>query len=194
MLQQRLLSRPQGLIEEVMSLNNAHKRKHILLTGPPGIGKTTVIMRLAECLADRDIAGFYTNEIREAGQRRGFLATTFTGNSTVLAHVNLRSRHRVGQYGVDIAAFEKLVLPELTRPCDVFLIDEIGKMECFSASFVAAMRQILDGPKPVVATVAIKGGGLIAEAKARPDVQVWELSKANRDEMPGRLRDAEYRI
>ena len=168
--------------------------KHILLTGPPGIGKTTVIMRLAEYLADRNIGGFFTNEIREAGQRRGFRATTFAGNSTVLAHVSFRSRDRVGRYGVDVEAFEELVLPELARPCDLFLIDEIGKMECFSARFVAAVRRILGQPRPLVATVALKGGGFIAEAKARPDIQVWELNKSNRDEMPRRFSDAVDRM
>jgi nucleoside-triphosphatase len=168
--------------------------KHLLLTGPPGIGKTTVIRWLAECLADRDIAGFYTDEIREAGKRQGFRATTFAGKSTVLAHMSTQSRHRVGRYGVDVAAFEELVLPELARPCDFFLIDEIGKMECFSVHFVAAVRQILDGPSPVVATVALKGGGFIAEAKARPDVHVWGLTRANRDVMPRRLADAISRM
>ena len=168
--------------------------KNILLTGPPGVGKTTVIMRLAECLAERNIAGFCTDEIRKAGQRHGFRATTFAGNSTVLAHVDFRSRNRVGRYGVDVTAFEELVLPELARRCDLFLIDEIGKMECFSARFVDAVWQILDGPRPVIATVALKGGGFIAEAKARPDVQVWELAKANRDEMPRRLGDAVDRM
>jgi nucleoside-triphosphatase len=168
--------------------------RHIVLTGPPGVGKTTVIMRLAECLEDRDIAGFYTDEIREAGQRRGFRATTFAGDSTVLARVGLRSRHHVGRYGVDVAALEATVLPELARPCDVILIDEIGKMECFSARFVAAVRQILDGATPVVATVALKGGGFIAEAKARSDVAVWELTKANREEVPRRLAEAVDRM
>jgi nucleoside-triphosphatase len=168
--------------------------RNILVTGPPGCGKTTVIMRVSEYLTHRDIAGFYTDEIREAGQRQGFRATTFAGESTVLAHVSFRTGHRVGRYGVDVAAFEEVVLPELARACDLFLIDEVGKMECFSGGFVAAVRQLLDGPRPVVATVAIKGGGFIAEAKARPDVQVWELARANRDKMPRRLADAVGRM
>jgi nucleoside-triphosphatase len=160
---------------------------NILLTGRPGAGKTTVITRLAELLGDRAVAGFYTGEIREGGQRRGFDATTFSGTSGVLAHVRIRGPHRVGRYGVDVAAFEQLVLPELRRRCDVLVIDEIGKMECFSARFVDTVRQVLDRPTPVVATAAISGGGLIAEVKDRPDAEVWKLTRENRDELPQEL-------
>jgi nucleoside-triphosphatase len=147
-------------------------------------------MRLAERLADWDIAGFYTSEIREGGQRQGFRATTFSGGTTILAHIRLPGRKRVGRYGVDLTAFEQLVMPELDRACDLLLIDEIGRMECFSARFVTAVRRLLDGPKPVIATVALKGGGFIAEAKGRPDVEIWRLTKTNREELPQRLADS----
>jgi nucleoside-triphosphatase len=160
---------------------------NILLTGRPGVGKTTVITRLAELLTNKAIAGFYTEEIRAGGQRQGFGVTTFSGASGVLARVGLRSRQRVGRYGVDVAAFEQLVLRELGRRCDVMLIDEIGKMECFSARFVDAVRELLDGPTPVVATVAVSGAGFIAEAKTRSDIEVWQVTCDNRDELPRRL-------
>jgi len=173
--------------------NGADKAKtavtNILLTGRPGIGKTTVITRLADLLTNKTTAGFYTEEIREGGQRQGFGATTFSGGSGVLSHVGLQSRHRVGRYGVDVAAFEQLVLPELGRRCDVMLIDEIGKMECFSTRFVEAVRGLLDGPTPIVATVGAFGGGFIAEVKARSDAEVWQVTRENRDGLPQRLAE-----
>ena len=162
---------------------------NILLTGRPGIGKTTVVLRLAHLLTGRAIAGFHTEEIREGGQRQGFGATTFSGRTCVLAHVNLPSRHRVGRYRVDVDAFEQVVLPELAHPRDLMFIDEIGKMECFSTRFVRAVRGLLDGPATVVATVAVSGGGFIAEVKTRPDVEIWEVTGENRDELPQRLAE-----
>jgi nucleoside-triphosphatase len=161
--------------------------RNILLTGRPGVGKTTVITRLAERLADKTVAGFYTGEIRAGGQRQGFGVTTFSGGSGVLARVDLRSRQRVGRYGVDVAAFEQLVLAELARACDVMLIDEIGKMECFSSRFVDAVRRLLDSTTPLVATVAASGSGLIAEVKGWPDVEVWQVTHENRDGLPQKL-------
>jgi nucleoside-triphosphatase len=162
-------------------------RIKILLTGRPSVGKTTVIRRLADLLSGRVIAGFYTGEIREAGQRRGFLATTFSGGSCVLAHVSLKSRQRVGRYGVDVVAFEQLVLPELARACDVMLVDEIGKMECYSARFMEAVRRLLDGHTSLIATVSVSGTGLIAEVKRRPDVSIERVARETRDELPQRL-------
>ena len=52
----------------------------LLLMGVPGIGKTTVIRRVAARLKGRRLGGFYTEEIREDGVRRGFGQETVEGN------------------------------------------------------------------------------------------------------------------
>src|SRR5262249_24678581 len=70
---------------------------------------------------------------------------------------------------------------------DVYIIDEIGKMECLSPAFVRAVRRVLDGTVPVLATVALKGGGFIGEVKARTDVGLVEVSPANRDGLPAQV-------
>jgi nucleoside-triphosphatase len=162
---------------------------NILLTGSPGVGKTTVIMGVAVRLRAMDLAGFYTEEMRKRGQREGFRAVTFSGKSTVLAHVSFKGPHRVGRYRVDLRAFDRLVGPELTRAADIILIDEIGKMECFSAAFISAVRRIFDGDLPAVATVAVSGGGFIAEVKARPDAEILQVTRENRDGMPTRVAE-----
>jgi nucleoside-triphosphatase len=167
--------------------DNSRRRPAILLTGRPGIGKTTVIRRLADLLGGKALAGFYTAEIRVGRQRQGFEIRTFSGTTAVLAHTNVDSPHCVGRYGVDVEAFEKTVLPELARPADVLLIDEIGKMECFSDRFVQAMRKLLNEAVPLVAAVALSGPGFIAEVKRRPDVELRHVTAQNRDELPGQL-------
>jgi nucleoside-triphosphatase len=163
--------------------------KRFLLTGTPGIGKTTVLIRLAERLGNLRIAGFYTEEVRDQGRRQGFRAVTFAGETAMLAHVQTKSRHRVGRYGVNVSAFEKLALPELHRQANLVLIDEIGKMECFSASFVKAVERLLDSDTPLVATVALKGAGLIAEVKRRPDTEIIRVARDNRDRLPAQLAE-----
>ena len=45
-------------------------KKNILITGLPGVGKTTLIKKLTEALKDFDPVGFYTEEIREGWERR----------------------------------------------------------------------------------------------------------------------------
>jgi nucleoside-triphosphatase THEP1 len=165
--------------------------KNILLTGPPRCGKTTVIQKVIEALGDWRLCGFYTEEMRSSdGRRLGFEAIGLGGTSTVLAHVGCRTHRRVGRYGVRVREFEALVEEELARPAgqvDLIVIDEIGKMESYSTLFVNATRRALDGPLPVLATVAQRGAGFISEAKQRSDVELLVVSDQNRDTLPAAL-------
>jgi nucleoside-triphosphatase len=162
--------------------------KNLLLTGAPSCGKTTAVLRMVERLGNLRLAGLYTQELRERGTRVGFEAVGLSGGRrALLAHVGSRSRHRVGRYGVEVANLARMVEAELDRPAgevDLFLVDEIGKMELLCPEFVKAVPRLLDEPRPIVATVAMKGGGLIAGAKSRKDVRVAE---ENRDRLPAEL-------
>jgi len=135
------------------------------------------------------IAGFLTTEIREGRERVGFRIETFTGRIEIFAHVSIRSPHRVSRYGVDVAALDEIVDEALavSPAADVYLIDEIGRMECFSARFVAATKSLLDGGRLVVATVALLGGGFVEEVKRRPDVELRNITRSNRDGMPAQV-------
>ena len=164
--------------------------KNLLLTGEPACGKTTVVRRVLEGLGGLRLAGFYTQEVRRAGSRIGFQAIGLHGTRVTLAHVLFSSPLRVGRYGVDLTRFEDLVEEELTKPAgavDVFVVDEIGKMECFSRRFIDATRALLEGPVPVLATVGHKGRGFLTEVKTRRDIRLITVSKANRDALPDRL-------
>lgn len=156
---------------------------HLLLTGVPGVGKTTLIRKVAEGLAGKRLGGFYTAEIREAGVRQGFRLVTFKGQESVIAHVDFSHRYAVGKYGVDVAAIDRLAASalDLTADIDLYIVDEIGKMECLSARFTTAIRALLDSEKPLLATVAKKGGGLIDVVKRRSDCRLWEVTHSNRD-------------
>jgi len=178
------MSGPSSVPEPVTRLKN------LLLTGAPGCGKTTVLERVAEHLADLRLAGFLTVELREHGQRVGFEAVGLGGRRAVLAHVRIRSPLAVGRYGVEPGHLVPLIEEELVRPpgsVDACLIDEIGKMECHCPKFVATMRRLLGEPVPVVATIALRGGGFIAEVKNRPDVQIVEVIRANRGDLPAQI-------
>ncbi len=158
-------------------------KKNILLTGAPGIGKTTVIRKIAEALKEFRPAGFYTAEIREAGARKGFELISLDGRGMLLSHVGMQGVPRVGRYGVDLGSFEEFLnsLPVSDPDAGFFVIDEIGKMECLSQKFCSLIRAVLDSSKPVVATIALRGQGFIAEVKKRRDVTLIEVSEGNRD-------------
>lgn len=158
----------------------------ILLTGLPGCGKTTAITRILDNLNRRKAVGFYTQEIRQGNVRKGFRWTSLDGNTGILAHVDIRGRYRVGKYGVDVTGFEKSVLPILDVErvdAELFVIDEIGKMECLSEKFVTVIRRLFASDKSVLATVAKKGRGLISEVKNHPGTKLFNLTAQSRDKV-----------
>jgi nucleoside-triphosphatase len=165
-------------------------KKNIFLCGIPGIGKTTLIMRAVSQFPPGTASGFYTQEIREGKARRGFAVVTLMGEQGVLAHVDIHSCHRVGKYGVDVAGFEALALPAIDPArvqASLIVIDEIGKMECFSSAFRQLVLNALDSSSRVLATVPLHGNSFVEALKARPDVQLIHVTPANRENLAGSL-------
>ena len=158
---------------------------NILITGLPGVGKTTLFIKLSEALEDSSPIGFYTAEIRERGERLGFELIDFDGRRELLSHVEIRDAHRVGKYGVNLKGFEDFLdsIPFLAPASRLVMIDEIGKMECFSSKFINLVRKILDSDRQFIATIALKGSGFIAELKKRSDIRLFEMTQRNRESL-----------
>jgi len=165
--------------------------KNILLTGRPGVGKTTVIIRALELLPGLRATGFYTRELRGPRGRLGFEAVTLDGKRQTLAHVDFKCPHRVSKYGVDVAGFEEAIVPSIDPAphpdARLIVIDEIGKMECFSAKLKEAVLRAFDSDIPVLGTIGLRGDAFIRSLKCRDDVEIIEVTWGNRDRLPERL-------
>jgi nucleoside-triphosphatase len=164
----------------------------LLIEGRAGSGKTTAVLALADLLrrADVPLKGFVTEEMREARRRVGFALKTFAGNDAVLAHVDLAGPPRVGRYGVDLEAFERVALPVLEPPdTGVVIVDELGKMELASSGFREAVLGLFDVSVSLVATVHAHSHPFTDELKRRRSVEVVRLTRGNRDELPARLAE-----
>jgi nucleoside-triphosphatase len=166
----------------------------ILLEGRPGSGKSTVIRRLAEQLAENGVpfGGFVTDELRERGRRLGFEVADFGGERDVLAHVDLPGPPRVGRYGVDLDAFEHVVLPALDPRRDVVRVDELGKMELASPAFRDAFSQVWKQAKAVVAAVHVFPHPFTDALKR--ESEIVKVTARSRDELPRQLTERLKRL
>lgn len=162
-------------------------KKNILLTGAPSSGKTTVIKKVLAVLPS-PANGFYTEEERIAGKRIGFMLHDLEGRTGWLAHEEIAAQFRIRRYGVSLENIETIAVPSIApRAGHIIILDEIGKMECFSPLFIAAAQAALDSPNTVIGTITLGGSGFIQEAKAREDVEIIEVTKDNRDRLPAIL-------
>jgi len=162
-----------------------------LLTGSPGTGKTTVI-RQAIAGAEIKAGGFYTEEIRSGGIRQGFRIVIIDGQDAIMAHVDNPSRYRVSKYGVDITNLDNIGVAAIERAIeesDLIVIDEIGKMELFSARFREAVLKAIDSGKKVLGTIMLSPHPFADEIKRHPNVKVIELTRANHDQVLKEILD-----
>lgn len=159
--------------------------KNILITGLPGVGKTTLIKKIAERNKNR-CRGFYTEEIREHNKRVGFKLITLDGQSCIMAHKDIKSPFQVGKYGVDIECIEKFGVEAIKNGIlgnKIVIIDEIGKMELYSIEFKRKVSEALNSNCPVIATILSSPNPFCEKIKKRKDVEIFEITLSNRNKL-----------
>ena len=163
-----------------------NQRKHLFLTGPKQIGKSTVLRKL---LQDREekIGGFRTVRIPlEDGASIHMVApseTDYTDENRIFSR-------RKGVLYIDPADFDRIGCKLLanTGHCDLILMDELGPNEANSEKFRQAVWNVLNGAVPVYGVLQVAESDFLDAVAARPDVQVITISEENRDKMPDLLR------
>lgn len=167
-----------------------------LLTGRPGIGKTTAILRIVDFLRGRNVpvGGFVSQEIREGGVRAGFkLVDVRTGREGVLAHVNISSGPRVGKYRVnleDLRVVAAQAILDAINNSRVIVCDEIGPMELYSREFKEAVLRAVESGKVFIGTVHYRARDrLIDYVKGMDETVIVELTLSNRDKVPKYVTD-----
>jgi nucleoside-triphosphatase len=163
--------------------------KVILLTGPPGCGKTTAI-KLFLSTSPRQAGGFFSQEIREAGRRVGFKIVTLDGEESVLAHVDFKGQPRVGKYGVNLEAIDEVAVVSLERAKEhssIIIIDEIGPMEILSQNFCHVVTGLLKAEVDILGSIVKRKLPFTDLVKTHAKVTVLEIHQGNRNQIVAQI-------
>jgi len=168
--------------------------RKVFLTGRPGVGKTTVLLRAVDLLrADGlRVGGMVSREVRERGVRIGFeILDLSSGRRGWLAHVNQPSGPRVGKYRVNMQDLEGVgveAIRRAVREADAIAIDEIGPMELHSKAFIDAVREAIKSQKPLIATIHYKARHpLLDEVRKMKNKEIITVTQENRAGLPERI-------
>ncbi|MDG6991315.1 MAG: NTPase [Nitrososphaerota archaeon] len=167
-----------------------------LVTGPPGVGKSTLVSRVVLKLKSAGVivGGCVTAELRSGGARVGFEVRDLTsGRKGVLASVATKFGPRVGRYRVnltDLAAVGAAGVDAAAASSEVVVIDEVGPMELVSPEFRRAVAKCIASGKPLLAVVHERlEDDILSELKSKCR-ETFVLSVENRDEAADQVYSA----
>ena len=166
----------------------------ILVTGPPGVGKTTLVRRLADYARSMGVPvyGFVTIEVREGGSRVGFrIVDLATGREDWLAHVSMfKGGPTVGRYNVNVKAMEEVGIPAIRAAGQgsLLVVDEIGKMELTHGGFLKAIEEVV-GHVHFIGTIhiAYRTNRQLVAFIEKYRFEVVELTRTNREQVFAQL-------
>jgi nucleoside-triphosphatase len=168
--------------------------KILILTGAPGVGKTTLLTKILDALKTKGVkvGGMVTREVRESNMRVGFEILDLTNNKHGwLAHINGQGNPQVGKYHVNLTDLDNVGAAAITQAiekCDVIAVDEIGPMELFSQKFKQAVTQSLESKKLILMVVHGKAKDpLVTQVKRRVDAELFNVTFSNRQNLTEQL-------
>jgi nucleoside-triphosphatase len=159
----------------------------IILTGAPGIGKTTIVMDVAQKLKARGvrIGGVASREVRTNNVRIGFeFIDLATNDRDVLASVT-GNGPRVGKYFVNLTGcrFAADRVKNALINSDVIICDEVGPMELKSNEFIDTVRYLLKTDKKAIVVIHQKlEHPLIREFREKPNSLI-NINIGNREKV-----------
>ena len=173
---------------QISDLRLRKLKRILLLTGSPGVGKTTVLVRVVEGLKSKgySVGGMFSREVRLDGSRVGFEIRNLANNQYGwLAQVDQKEGPQVGKYRVNLLDLDGVgatAIAEAVNACEAIAVDEIGPMELFSNRFKEAVTMAFQSKKPVIATVHWRERGFLNSLLGKIDAVEWfEVSMDNRE-------------
>ena len=166
------------------------------ITGMPNVGKTDTLIKIIKSLEEHGytVEGMITEPIIKKKKRVGFYVKDWqTQEKEIFAHLDYETKEKVGNYGVDTDALEKIGVPAIEKAItdeeiNIIVIDEIGKMEMLSEKFCEMVTAALDSDKPIIVTLHKKSRTpLLQDVRRRDDIRILEVTPVNRNLLPYKI-------
>jgi nucleoside-triphosphatase len=161
--------------------------KNTFITGRPGIGKSSVLLKTVTILKNKgyEVGGMISCELRKKEARMGFeIVDLNTGSKGLLAHVNQETGPSIGKYRVNLADLKNIGVNSILNAIDnsdIVVIDEIGPMELFSFEFRNAIKKALNVKKPIIGTIHYRvSDPLLETIRIREDLEILKVTLNNR--------------
>jgi nucleoside-triphosphatase len=172
--------------------------KAVIITGRPGVGKTTVFLQAVDSLRvlGLNIGGFVSREVRVTGNRVGFeIMDLTTRRKGWLAHVDQHIGPKVGKYRVNTDDLVEVGVGSIQRslredPVGVIAVDEIGPMELTCSEFVQVINNAAKSTKTLLATVHYRERSNILHKFGLTSAEAFEVTLENRETINYKILDA----
>lgn len=161
-------------------------RRHLFLTGGKQVGKSTLLHKLIKARA-LQCAGFETRHFDIDGVRRAHILHGLVDmpeyENDCICCVRVNEMRSVAVPHVFDVNGAEILKRSIEGPQPYILMDELGKLERKSESFVSGLFAALDSGKRVLGVLQQCSAAHLEAIAAREDVSVITVTEDNRDEL-----------
>ena len=160
------------------------EKMNIFLTGPKGVGKSTIVGRVMEDFISLS-GGFLTwfSGDRKAPDRCLYISDL--NKKTARAAVKFKD----GRPSPDPSAFDDFGAELVSSGGRLLIMDELGRFEAGCPRFHEAVIRALDSRTPVLGVVQLSAKSWLDELSSRPDTEIIHVTAENRNLLALELAD-----
>jgi nucleoside-triphosphatase len=155
----------------------------IAVTGHPGIGKSTLVAKVAKTSGMR-VGGVLARDKLYKDRRIGFELLDLASGAVGMLADETGSGPQLGKYRVHSEDLDGIGARavENALKCDLIVVDEVGPMELSSRRFVFAVETAIASSKPMLVVLHEWSNHRLAK-KIRSTFQVITVTRENRESL-----------